>query len=109
MHFLGALRLTGQNVLLLLSTVFFSQKQYFRLILSGIPSVSNSLDPDQFQCFVECTLVHKGYNCTFGYQVGLGGGSRGYSWGSLESRFKTILFHGEFSEKSGKIMTYLVK
>ena len=46
-------------------------------------------------------LVHKGYNCTFGYLVGFSGGSRG---GSLEYRFKTKLFHfQEFSEKSEKI------
>ena len=33
------------------------------------------------------------------------GGSKGDSWGSLESPFETKLlhFHGEFSEKSGKI------
>ena len=44
---------------ILLSTDFF-QNPLFQNILSGIPSVSNSLDPDQAQYYVEPDL---GSNC----------------------------------------------
>ena len=44
----------------ILSSVDFFQHQFFFKILSGIPSVSNSLDPDQARHFVVPDL---GQNC----------------------------------------------
>ena len=43
--------------MLFLSSADFFQNQLFRKILSGIPSVSNSLDPDQARLFVEPEIV----------------------------------------------------
>ena len=38
------------------TSCFFCRLLIFRKILSGIPSVSNSLDQDQFQCFIRPDL-----------------------------------------------------
>ena len=51
--------------MIFLSSADIFQNQLFLKILSGIPSVSNSLDPDQARHFAGPDL---GLNCLKGYQ-----------------------------------------
>ena len=58
-NWLAALRadLTlGMTAICIFVAKFKSTKIFLRKILSGVPSVSNNLDPDQAQCFVRPDL-----------------------------------------------------